>query len=123
MEPFSNKPLVGTKMIAGFSLGTGISSLLMFFNPPFGVFLGSCAIILAWWSKIQGRKLSGFSLAGIILGVSGIALSVVIFLNFVAVIRLFDNPEAFIGQFDDPAVRTQIRNMISQYRELINQLR
>ncbi len=123
MQPSTNRTAARSGTLATFSLVIGVTSLLVFFYPPFQLLLGACAIFLAWLSKTPGQRLGGLSIGGIVLGVFAILFSIIVFLNFIAVIHLFDNPDSLIEMIDDPATAALFREFISQYRTLINSMK
>jgi hypothetical protein len=122
MSPFSDKISAHAKHFSILSMAAGVASLLSFFNPPIALLLGSCAIMLAFLTHIAQKKLGAPAIIGIILGIFGILLSILIFFNYLFVMHVLDNPEALISQISDPTVAQQIRDMLTQYRELLNSL-
>jgi hypothetical protein len=123
MSPFLNKISGYTKQISYLSVAAGVASLLSFFNPPIGLLFGGSAILLALLTRFCNQKFSGTAVAAMILGIFGVLISILIFFNYLFVMRILDNPEALISQISDPAAAQQIRDMLSQYRELLNSLR
>ncbi|MCD8223068.1 MAG: hypothetical protein LUD07_12970 [Clostridiales bacterium] len=119
----SNKFGITPKKLAILSLASGISSIAVIFNPPIELLLGACAVLLAWLFRIYNQKFSLLSIIGLVLGIIGILLSIFVFLNYIAVIRLMDNPESLIQSIKDPDLANQFREMLNYYREMLNNLK
>lgn len=122
MPQFSNQFNEKAGNFAFLSMATGLASLFSLFNPPIGLLLGSAACILAYLTYTCRRRLGAPAIIGSILGVIGILVSLLIFFNYLFVIRFLDNPEALIGQISDPVKAQQFRDLIAQYKDMIRQL-
>lgn len=107
----NNTPTLG-KMSGAFSISSlifGIFAIMSCISPPIQLLFGAAALMLAYLSK-NGKRLTGLAVAGIILGMIGIIFSVLIFIYFMATVRLMD----------DPANIALFRQAMSQYQELFS---
>lgn len=108
-DPLNLGKMSGTFSIV--SLILGIFAIMSCISPPIQLLFGAAALMLAYLSK-NGKRLTGPAVAGTVLGILGIIFSILIFIYFMATVRLMD----------DPANMALFRQAMSQYQELINGL-
>lgn len=109
----NNTPNLG-KMSGTFSVVSlifGIFALMSCISPPIQLLFGAMALMTAYLSRNE-KRLTGPAVAGTVLGILGIIFSILIFIYFMATIRLMD----------DPANMALFRQAMSQYKELIDGL-
>lgn len=93
------------------SLILGIFALMSCISPPVQLLFGAAALMSSYLSR-NGKRLTGPAIAGGVLGILGIIFSILIFIYFMATVRLMD----------DPANIALFQQAMSQYQELINSL-
>lgn len=96
--------------LALFSLIAGIVGLTSCCYPPVQLILGSTALILAFLSRNQ-KALTVPSIIGIITGTISLLLSLLLFLQYVWVMNLME----------DPANAAMVKEFYRQTEELMNQ--
>lgn len=74
-----------------FSLITGLLALISCCTPPMQMLLGASAIMLAYLSK-QSSPQNGMARTGLILGILSVLCSLVIFFQYMAVMKLMRDP-------------------------------
>lgn len=93
------------------SIMVGIFGLTSCCYPPLQLVLGAAAVMLAYLSK-NGKPLSAPAVAGTVLGVASIVLSIFIFLQYIWVMDLMA----------DPANSAMMKEVFRQYRELFDSI-
>lgn len=93
------------------SLILGIFAIMSCISPPVQLLFGAMALMTAYLSRNR-KRLTGPAVAGTILGILGIIFSILLFIYFMATVRLMD----------DPANIALFQQAMSQYQDLINSL-
>lgn len=78
--------------MAVFSMISGIFSIVACCASPLAVILGITGIVLAILSK-KGQPMDGFAIAGIILSIVGLVVSLAFFAYYLFILSLMKNPE------------------------------
>lgn len=93
------------------SLLLGILGIFSWFYPPVQIILGSAASISAWLSRRDGR-FQGAGIAGFIIGILCIVLSLFIFSQYMMVYSIAQ----------DPANADLIRQVYDQAQQILNSI-
>lgn len=94
--------------MAVLSMVLGIFSLVICCVPPLQLLLGAVSIFLAILSK-KGRPFSGFAIAGLVMGILSIICSILVFLYFLLVMRMMQDPQ-YASMFQD---------LLKQYEDIL----
>ncbi len=78
--------------MAVFSMISGIFSIVACCASPLAVILGITGIVLAILSK-KGQPMDGFAIAGIVLSIVGLVVSLAFFAYYIFILSLMKNPE------------------------------
>lgn len=105
-QPQNTKP---ANHLATVSLVVGIFALICCCLPPLQLLLGSTAMILAVLSK-KGQPFCGQAIAGLILGIIAILVSIMIFAYLIFVIDLMQ----------DPANAAKVSEFMNEYQNILN---
>ena len=97
--------------LATTSLLVGILGIFSWFYPPVQIILGSAAALSAWLSRKE-RRFTGAGIAGFIIGIICILLSLFIFSQYVLVYNIAQNPEN----------AELIRQVYNQAQEILNSM-
>ena len=92
--------------MAVFSMISGIFSIVACCASPLAVILGITGIVLAILSK-KGQPMDGFAIAGIILSIVGLVVSLAFFAYYLFILSLMKNPE-YASFFNDLLEQYQI---------------
>ncbi len=95
------------------SLAIGILGLFSFFYPPAQLLCGASALMLAYLSRRE-KKLNGLAVAGVVLGILSVLLSLFFFNCFMETLRFMDDP-ANVAAYNEAMAR-----LMAQYDALLN---
>ncbi|MEG0687565.1 MAG: DUF4190 domain-containing protein [Hungatella sp.] len=119
IEPNPNPeptPVSPRKELNGLALGSMIVSILGLLAcclPPLQFFLGVVGILLAIFSKRgTGKPLSGFAIAGLVMSILSIVISILLAIYFVIVMGMMSDPN-YAPMFHD------INNIMQQYQNAL----
>lgn len=95
--------------LARTSLFLGIFGIFSWFYPPVQIILGSAAALSAWMSRRE-RRFTGAGIAGFIIGIACVLLSIFIFSQYMLVYSIAQDPEN----------AALIRQIYQQAQEILN---
>lgn len=109
-QPQQNQPVKITINFAIVSLVLGFSALVSCCAPPMQFFCGSAAVMTAFLSRKE--RFSTTARVGLILGILSIICSILVFIQYVAALRMMS----------DPANAALVKEATRYYEEIMRSL-